>query len=211
VQDLQQKLMGSAKAIDEERARRLAKEKELEELQLKQQQQQHDNTPSKKALPPLFGTPKRRQQGFTPDPVTSPDGISGSPANVPLLQDRLMRLAREREVLVHKHQAERHEYLQKMDEALEEKQNIMAQRDALQAQLDGLCQKTMKQQEQGTTAVAADDDEQVEKYKHELSIVEQKYASLVADIKRQVSFVRFADSCAHLGNSFDLESRMIVH
>ena len=109
---------------------------------------------------------------------------------MPLLQDRLVRLERERNELVRQHQVERQEYLQKLNETLEEKQSALAQCDALRAQLEGLNQKLDQQQRQQPVeegeAVAADESE---KYKQELSVVEQKYASLVAYLTGQVSGV----------------------
>ena len=196
-QDWQRKLIGAAKAIDEERARRLAKEKELEDWKLQHQQQQqhpHQHTPSTVTLTPLlFGTPQRK--GRSDSSVGTPCG--GSPANMPLLQDRLVRIERERNELVRQHQVERQEYLQKLNETLEEKQSALAQCDALRAQLEGLNQKLDQQQRQQPVeegeAVAADESE---KYKQELSVVEQKYASLVADLTGQVSGVGHIMVCS---------------
>jgi predicted nuclease with TOPRIM domain len=96
----------------------------------------------------------------------------------------LMRMTRERDVLVQKRQVERQEYLQKLDETLEEKESILAQRNALQAQIDGLRATIVTlQQQQHVTAV---DLEKVEQYKHEWSVMEQRYTLLVAGLKRQV-------------------------
>lgn len=121
------------------------KEKELKELK-RQITLQSMNQEPKIQTPPQ---PKIKPTGSlfypaTPDQkIASSDlGITNttvsSPFNVPMLQEKIMRLQRELEQEQLLREKEHFKHLQEMDNILQQKQSAMSQRDSLAAKLTGI-------------------------------------------------------------------------
>lgn len=214
----QAKLESAKEASEKEKALRLAKEKELEELRLTKDkeleelrakmepaatptQQETTGTPKGKMKKEvessgLLGTPTRKIK------MEGGVAVPASPLNVPLLQDKITRLSREKEELRLGKEEDHKKHLQEMDRLLQQKQSAVSQRDSmaaklsgsqkvleeLRAQLEAAQQQQQQDQQPGSNNDAGNEGVE-EKHEEDLKALEQKYQAIVDNLNKEVSLL----------------------